>query len=117
MNAKIGSVTLQEKSVISGSGHIIAAYPVADGLKGLSAGTAVKLDSGKVGHLATDADDAIGILYNAVTTDDSGKTKEATAQVVVFGSVKKESVTYTESATACTETLVERLRKNGLYAL
>ena len=117
MNANIGSVTLQEKSVISGNTHIIAAYPVADGLKGLSAGTAVKLDGGKVTHLATDADDAIGILYNAVALDDSGKTKEAVAQVVVFGAVKKESVTYTESATACTETLVEKLRKNGIYAL
>lgn len=117
MNAKIGSVTLQEKSVISGSTHIIAAYPVEDGLKGLAAGTAVKLDGGKVTHLATDADDAIGILYHAVTGEDSGKTKEAVAHVVVFGSVKKESVTYTESATACSETLVEKLRKNGIYAL
>ena len=117
MNAKIGSVTLQEKSVIAGGNHIIAAYPVADGLKGLTAGTAVKLDSGKVTHLATDADDAVGILYNTVTGDDDGKSKEAVAQVVVFGAVKKESVTYTESATACTETLVEKLRKNGIYAL
>lgn len=113
MNAKIGSVTLQEKSVITGSNHIIAAYPVADGLKG----TAVKLDNGKVGRLATDADDAVGILYNTVTGDDDGKSKEAVAQVVVFGAVKKESVTYTESATACTEMLVEKLRKNGIYAL
>ena len=117
MNAKIGSVTLQEKSVIAGGNHIIVAYPVADGLKGLTAGTAVKLDSGKVTHLATDADDAVGILYNPVITDDDGKSKEAVAQVVVFGAVKKESVTYTASATACSETLVEKLRKNGIYAL
>ena len=117
MNARIGSVTLQEKSVISGSTHIITAYPVADGLKGLTAGTAVKLDNGKVTHLATDADDAMGILYNDVIGMDDGKSKDAVAQVVVFGSVKKESVSYTDSATACTETLVEKLRKNGIYAL
>ncbi|WP_262373103.1 hypothetical protein [Treponema phagedenis] len=46
-----------------------------------------------------------------------GDSKDSTAAVVVFGAVKKEAVTFGADGAACTETLVEKLRKNGLYAI
>ena len=117
VKANVGSVTLEEKTLLSGSNHIVVSYPVKDGIKGLTAGTAVKLDGGKVEHLAADTDDAIGVLYKEVELDESGKTKDSSALVVIFGAVKKSSVSYKDAGTACTEQLVEKLRKNGVYAI
>ena len=117
VKANIGNVTLEEKTLLSGSNHIVVSYPVKDGIKGLAAGTAVKLDGGKVEHVAADTDDAIGVLYKEVELDESGKTKDASALVVIFGAVKKSSVSYKAAGTACTEQLVEKLRKNGVYAI
>lgn len=117
VRANVGSVTLEEKTLLSGNNHIVVSYPVKDGLKGLTAGTAVKLESGKIEHLAADTDDAIGVLYKEAELDESGKTKDASALVVIFGAVKKSSVSYTDAGTACTEQLVEKLRKNGVYAI
>lgn len=116
IKANIGGIEITEKTILSGNNHLVVSYPVKDGLKNLQSGTAVKLTDGKIEHLAADTDDAIGILYKSVELADKA-TKNDTALVVIFGAVKKTSVTFTDAKTACTEQLVEKLRKNGVYAI
>ncbi|CEM62220.1 MULTISPECIES: hypothetical protein [Treponema] len=113
INANIGKVAIEQSSILSGNNHIIVSYSLKDGLKGLKAGTALKLVDGKLEHLAADTEDAIALLLSEV----EGDSKDSTAAVVVFGAVKKEAVTFGADGAACTETLVEKLRKNGLYAI
>lgn len=117
IKANIGSVEIAEKTILSGNDHLVVTYPVKDGLKNLTAGTAVKITEGKVEHLTADTDDAIGVLYKAVELAEKEKSKEDTALVVIFGAVKRSSVTFKDDATACTKQLVEKLRKNGVYAI
>lgn len=113
VKANIGTVEITKDTVLIGKEHLITSYPVKDGQKNLNAGTAVVLKDGKLEHLAADTDDAIGILAESL----EGTSKDSTANIVVFGAVKKERVTFTAANTACTEKLVESLRKNGVYAL
>ncbi|MEL3903502.1 MAG: hypothetical protein P1P63_00040 [Treponemataceae bacterium] len=117
IKANIGSVEIAEKTILSGNNHLVVSYPVKDGLKNLKAGTAVKIESGEVEHLTADTDDAIGVLYKSVELADGKTTKDDTALVVIFGAVKKSAVTFTDAETACSEQLVEKLRKNGVYAI
>ncbi len=113
IKGNIGSINMSEKSILVGQNHIVVSYPVKDDLEKLVAGTAVKLDGGQIDHLANDTEDAIGIVYQGV----EGKTKDATTTVVVSGAVRKAEIVFTNAGTACTEQLVEKLRKNGIYAI
>ncbi len=113
IKGNIGSINMSEKTILVGQNHIVVSYNVKDDLENLVAGTAVKLDGGQIDHLATDTDDAIGIVYQSL----EGKTKDATTTVVVSGAVKKAEVIFTKDGAACTEQLVEKLRKNGIYAI
>ncbi len=113
IKGNIGTVTIGTKTILVGSNHLVVSYPVKDDLEGVVIGAAVKLNDGKVEHIAADTDDAIGVVYQGV----AGKTKDATVSVVVFGAVKKNEVVFTKDATACTQQLVEKLRKNGVYAI
>lgn len=117
VRANIGTVEITEKTILSGNNHLVVSYPVKDGLKNLTSGTAVKIADGKVEHLTADTDDAIGVLYKSVELSEGKTSKDDTALVVIFGAVKKTSVTFTDATSACTEPLVEKLRKNGVYAI
>lgn len=114
IKANIGKIETEDKPILTGgNNHLVVSYLAKDGQEGLIPGTAVKLVDGKVEHIATDADDAIGVVYQLV----EGKTKDSTVSVVVFGAIKKSAITFTAKGAACTETLVEKLRKNGIYAI
>lgn len=117
VRANIGEVEITEKTILSGNDHLVVPYPVKDGLTNLKTGAAVKITDGKIEHVAADTDDAIGVLYKSVDLEDGKKTKDSTALVVIFGAVKKGNVTFTDAGTACTEQLIEKLRKNGVYAI
>lgn len=117
VNGNLGSVSFMEQNVLAGNNHIVVPYLVKDGQKNLRAGTAVKLTDGKVEHLTVDTDDAIGVLYETVDFGGREESKDDSAVVVVFGSVKKHLVKFKEEGTDCTAALVEKLRKNGVYVL
>lgn len=113
IKANLGSIQVEEKSLLVGVNHLIVSYPMAEGSKGLTAGTLVKLEKTQVHHI-TENDDPIGILAQTIETEAS---KNEVAQVIVFGAVKRDKLTFTDQATPVRESLVEKLRKNGIYAV
>lgn len=113
IKGNLGNITIEEKTLLSGSNHIVVSYLAKDDLESLKAGTAVKIDGGKIEHIETDTEDAIGIVYEGF----EGKTKDTTVPVVIFGAVKISAVSFSKDAKPCTAGLVEKLRKNGVYAI
>lgn len=117
VNGNMGLVAFREQNILIGSNHLVVSYLVKDGEKRLDTGTAVKLVDGKIEHLTADTDDAIGVLYQDVETNDEINPKDKSALVIIFGAVKKERIKFKEDHSDCTAALVEKLRKNGVYVL
>jgi hypothetical protein len=114
MDAVLTTIDVTEESIFLGNHHIVAAFPLKDGLTGLKAGMLLKVDTGEiVPCVGTGTEDPVAVLLAIPTLPTSGSVEP----VAVHGAIRREKLVFADGTTAITDAYVELLRKNGIYAL